>query len=62
MYSLVLNKALYTMIRLCKHKGEVKVQLHTFSISELKGDGVIITTLRQIYLREDPVLILKEAG
>ena len=50
------------MRRLCKHKGGVKVQLHTFSNSELEGDGVIITTLRQIYLREDPILILQEVG
>jgi hypothetical protein len=52
------------MRRLCtrRHKGEVKVQLHTFSTSDLEGDGVIITTPRQLYLRKDPVLILKRLG
>jgi hypothetical protein len=46
----------------CKHKGEIKVQLHTFSTSELEGSGVIITTPRQFYLREHPVLFLKRLG
>jgi len=52
------------MRRLCTrgHKGKVKVQLHTFSTLALEGDGVIITTPRQLYLREDPVLILKRLG
>jgi hypothetical protein len=49
------------MRRLCRYKGEVKVQFHTFSTSEL-GDGVIITTPRQLYLPEDPVFILKRLG
>jgi len=47
------------MRSLCRHKREVKVQLHTFWTSELEGNGVIITTPRQLYLREDLVLILK---
>jgi hypothetical protein len=46
----------------CWHKGDVKVQLHTFVTSKLEGDGVIITTPRQLYLREDTELVLKRLG
>jgi hypothetical protein len=37
--------------RLWTHRGEVKVWLHPFSTSALKGGGVVSTTLRLLYPR-----------
>jgi hypothetical protein len=48
------------MRRLCRHKREVTVLLHTLSTSDPEGDGVTITSPRQLKLRKDPVLILQE--